>query len=69
MVRLTILQGRQKGAAAIERELKKSVPDTGRALLRGMIEDEIAHLHEGVLARYGLRPSEFAAWQARQTQA
>ena len=69
MVRVTVSQGRLKGAAAMDRELKKSVAEADRALLRGMIEDEIAHLHEGVLARYGLRPSEFAAWLARQIQA
>ena len=69
LVHLTISQGRQKGAAAMARELKASVPEADRELLRGMIEDEITHLHEGVLARYGLRPSEFAAWQAKQKQA
>ena len=26
---------------------------------------ELLALHEGVLARYGLRPSEFAAWKMR----
>ncbi len=66
LVRLTVSQGRIKGAAAMDRELKKSVADADRALLRGMIEDELTHLHEGVLARYGLRPAEFAAWQAKQ---
>lgn len=28
--------------------------------------DEIWRLHEGVLARYGLRQSEFVEWQSRQ---
>jgi len=29
-----------------------------------MIEEEIKRLHQGVIARYRIRPSEFAAWQA-----
>ena len=31
-----------------------------------LIIEEIRHPHEGVLARYGLRPSEYARWQARR---
>ena len=69
LVRLTVSQGQIKGAAAMDRELKKAVSAADRTLLRGMIEDEIAHLHEGVLARYGLRPAEFSAWQVKQKQA
>jgi hypothetical protein len=30
-----------------------------------LLVEELRRLHEGVLARYGLRPSEFAAWVAR----
>ena len=33
--------------------------------LRALIIDELRRLHEGVLARYGLRP-QFTAWKARQ---
>jgi hypothetical protein len=34
--------------------------------LRALIVDELRRLHEGVLARYGLRPSQFTAWKARR---
>jgi len=27
-----------------------------------LIIEELRHLHEGILARYGLRPPEFTAW-------
>ena len=36
-----------------------------RAAVQSLIVDELRRLHEGVLARYGLRPSEFAAWKAQ----
>ncbi len=41
------------------------VPEPDRAAVQSLIVDELRRLHEGVLARYGLRPSEFAAWKAR----
>lgn len=33
-----------------------------------LVIDELRRLHEGVLARYRLRPSEFAQWQSSQRQ-
>lgn len=41
------------------------VPEADRAAVQSLIVDELRRLHEGVLARYGLRPSEFAAWKAQ----
>lgn len=41
-----------------------SVPDAELGDLRALIVDELRRLHEGVLARYGLRPSQFEAWKA-----
>jgi hypothetical protein len=32
--------------------------------VQALIVEELRRLHEGVLARYGLRPSEYAAWKA-----
>lgn len=34
--------------------------------VEALIVDELRRLHEGVLARYGLRPSEFARWKELQ---
>lgn len=34
--------------------------------VEALIVEELRRLHEGVLARYGLRPSELTAWQAAQ---
>lgn len=43
-----------------------NVPDLERANVQALIIEELRRLHEGVLARYGLRPSEFNAWKKAQ---
>jgi fido (protein-threonine AMPylation protein) len=48
----------------IQRTVSERVPEGEQAGVRGLIVDELRRLHEGVLARYGLRPSELAAWKA-----
>jgi len=35
-------------------------------VLRALIADELRRLHEGVLARYDLRPCQLKAWQQAQ---
>jgi hypothetical protein len=42
----------------------RHVPEHERPSVPALIIEELKRLHEGVLARYGLRPSEFAAWKA-----
>lgn len=46
--------------------LSERVDACDRANVEAIIIDELRRLHEGVLARYGLRPSEFAAWRQMQ---
>ena len=36
------------------------------ANVQALIVEELRRLHEGVLARYGLRPAQLAAWKATQ---
>lgn len=43
-----------------------SVPQADRADVHALLLQELQRLHEGVLARYGLRPSELAAWKTAQ---
>ena len=50
--------------ALIAQAVAAHVPETERPAVHALIVEELRRLHEGVLARYGLRPSEFAAWQA-----
>ncbi|MFM9970630.1 MAG: Fic family protein [Burkholderiales bacterium] len=52
----------RKASTLIERALS-DVVESEREQVRMLISDELARLHEGVLARYGLRPSEFKAWK------
>ena len=40
------------------------VPQADRDEVQALVVQELRRLHEGVLARYGLRPSELAAWKA-----
>jgi hypothetical protein len=41
-----------------------NVPPVERTNVQALIVEELRRLHEGVLARYGLRPSEYQHWKA-----
>ena len=43
-----------------------AIAQADRDEVQALVVQELRRLHEGVLARYGLRPSELAAWQAAQ---
>lgn len=49
---------------SIQRSVVKLVPKQEQPDVKALIVEELRRLHEGVLARYGLRPSEYAAWKA-----
>ncbi|MDP3228047.1 MAG: hypothetical protein Q8N13_08715 [Acidovorax sp.] len=53
---------------AIAQAVTARVPEPDGAAVQSLIVDELRRLHEGVLARYGLRPSEFAAWKKVQVE-
>lgn len=40
--------------------------EADRVSVEALIIEELRRLHEGVLARYGLRPSEFERWKIGQ---
>ena len=42
------------------------VPQADRDEVQALLVQELRRLHEGVLARYGLRPSELATWKEAQ---
>ena len=46
--------------------LSERVDTADRTNVEAIIIDEMRRLDEGVLVRYGLRLSEFAAWQQTQ---
>jgi fido (protein-threonine AMPylation protein) len=54
--------------ALIEASCAEQVLEGDRVEVRALIIDALRRLHEGVLARYGLRPSELRVWQERGGQ-
>ncbi len=50
--------------AIIEKSVDEQIPEPERADVQALIVEELRRLHEGVLARYGVRPSEFIQWKA-----
>ena len=50
--------------SVIQQAVKTQIPAAEQHELQALIVDELRRLHEGVLARYGLQPSEFSAWKA-----
>lgn len=47
----------------IQRAVAVLIPQHEQQAVQALIIEELRRLHEGVLARYGLRPSEYAAWK------
>ena len=52
--------------SSIQRAVAERVPELEQEGVQALIVEELRRLHEGVLARYGLRPSEYKAWKAVQ---
>ena len=47
----------------IQQAVAAQVPLPEQAEVQALLIEELRRLHEGVLARYGLRPAEYAAWK------
>ena len=43
-----------------------TVAEADRENLESLVIEEMRRLHEGVLARYGLRPAEYRSWRERR---
>lgn len=50
--------------ASIQQSVTEHVPEHEQPNVQALIVEELRRLHEGVLARYGLRPSQYASWKA-----
>lgn len=48
----------------IQRSVAEYVSEREQPEVQALIVEELRRLHEGVLARYGLRPSEFKSWKS-----
>lgn len=62
---VAVIQGQMNKTEAIRwiaREAEENIPEEERARFIEVVETELSSLHEGNIARYRLRPSEFEAW-------
>ena len=66
-IREVVIRVGEDALAVIQQGVDVHVPETDRDNVHALIVEELRRLHEGVLARYGLRPAEFAAWKVCQT--
>jgi Fic family protein len=63
-IRDIILHPEREPLACIVRAVAEQVPGHEQSDVQALVVEELRRLHEGVLARYGLRPSDYAAWKA-----
>lgn len=52
--------------SSIQRAVADRVPEREQEGVQALVIEELRRVHEGVLERYGLRPSEYTAWKAVQ---
>jgi len=62
-IREVILFPEKEPLECIQQAVTLQVPVTEQSDVQSLIVEELKRLHEGVLARYGLRPSEFNDWK------
>ncbi|MEX3956168.1 Fic family protein [Trinickia sp. EG282A] len=67
-VREAVRQPERDPLEAIRKCLSEHELGADRENVEALVVEELRRLHEGVLARYGLRPSDFVKWQSRQKQ-
>jgi hypothetical protein len=63
-VREIVLHPEREPLASIQQSVARHVREHEQPSVQALIVEELKRLHEGVLARYGLRPSEYEAWKA-----
>jgi Fic family protein len=61
-----VVQRSQADPLQVIEHALKPVPQVDRGDVHALLVQELQRLHEGVLARYGLRPSELVAWKTAQ---
>lgn len=57
-----VAEGLQDPLPFIRETVQAQVPEAEQASVQALIIEELRRLHEGVLARYGLRPAEYRAY-------
>lgn len=62
-IRDVVTQTDTDSLGVIKQIIDAQVPEAVREHVQALVIEELRRLHEGVLARYGLRPSEYLAWK------
>lgn len=65
-IHAVITQPELEPLSCIQRAVAERVPEGEQTGVQVLIVEELRRLHEGVLARYDLRPSEYTAWKSVQ---
>jgi Fic family protein len=65
-IRQVVLQAGNSALGIIQHAVQTHVEAQYRAEVQALIIEELRRIHEGVLARYGLRLSEYQAWLKRK---
>ena len=66
MVKAVVQNPEQDPLALVATQVALAAPGPDREDVRALVIQELRRLHEGVLARYGLLPSELARWRSIQ---
>jgi hypothetical protein len=66
IVKAVVQNPEQDPLALLTGQVALAVPGPQREDVRALVIQELRRLHEGVLARYGLLPSELARWRSIQ---
>lgn len=62
-IREVVLNPQEESIQIIEQVIAKNVSESEQLAVTALIIEELRRLHEGVLARYGLRPSDYQKWK------
>ena len=66
-INLIVTQPAEEPLEIIKATVSEKVKEPDQINVEALIIEELRRLHEGALARYGLRPSEFERWKAQQS--
>ncbi len=61
-----VMRADEDSLAVIQQHIANRVALLDQDSVQALIIEELRRLHEGVLARYGLRPSDYNKWKAKQ---
>jgi len=64
IIREIVMHPENDPLISIRQSVARHVPEDDQPNVQALLVEELKRLHEGVLARYGLRPPEYASWKA-----